>query len=367
MAIRNYHWDPVNDCVLSETDESGNTIVTYTHEPGPFGPLLSENRGGTEYYHHYDALGSTTMLTDDTGTVTDTFEYDAWGNIVERTGTTPTPYQWLGKIGYQFDAQLNSFYVRRRAYSPIIARWESADPLGLLRVLHLYAYANNAPLLFVDPSGLENVTFAFNAFISKAHGGPWIDEPGGILAEFESDYRDFGQAGTSRISSEGSFDSCSIGTTITASNTVGASHRRYRWCSWCSWIYEAPRTAPLTVDRHRTFCKQLIVNYPCNCNGTAWIAASATYPYATFGPGIDYSLTISFYGSGDTITYDAQGSHDNFPDYELLIDGAVVYKYPSPYPGPTPWNLWWYPMKEFYVSGTIDKKTNCKQCSGTCS
>jgi len=97
MPITEYIWDDVNDCVLEECDETGVTQVTYTHEPGPFGPLLSETRGGVESYHHYDALGSTTMLTDDTGAVTDTFHYDAWGLPIARTGTTPTPYTWVGR------------------------------------------------------------------------------------------------------------------------------------------------------------------------------------------------------------------------------------------------------------------------------
>ena len=97
MGIRRFHWDEVDDCVMHETDGAGNTLVTYTHEPGAFGPLLSQNRGGVESYHHYDALGSTTMLTDDTGAVTDTFHYDAWGLPIARTGTTPTPYTWVGR------------------------------------------------------------------------------------------------------------------------------------------------------------------------------------------------------------------------------------------------------------------------------
>ena len=96
MAKRQFLWSTVNDCVMLETDGAGNTLVTYTHEPGPFGPLLSENRGGMEYYHHYDAVGSTTMLTNDAGTITDTFLYDAWGTVIAKTGTTMTPYQWGG-------------------------------------------------------------------------------------------------------------------------------------------------------------------------------------------------------------------------------------------------------------------------------
>ena len=71
MPVTNDIWDDVNDTVLMETDDSGNPTVVYNHEPGPFGGLISERRGNQTRYYHYDGLGSTRQLTDDTGQVTD--------------------------------------------------------------------------------------------------------------------------------------------------------------------------------------------------------------------------------------------------------------------------------------------------------
>jgi RHS repeat-associated protein len=155
MAKRRFHWDPVNDCVTHETDGAGNTLVTYTHEPGPFGPLISEERGGTTYTHHYDALGSTTFLTDDAGNVTDTFAYDAWGNPVARTGTTPTPYTWCGRWGYQVGtATTGGYYVRARSYQPAVVRWSTIDPIDVIYRLSLYTYSLNKHAILIDPTGL---------------------------------------------------------------------------------------------------------------------------------------------------------------------------------------------------------------------
>jgi len=187
-TVTNYHWSTVFDCVKHETDGSGNTIVTYTHEPGQFGPLISENRdtgwmgqtvddwsslgvndwgslpvfNPTEYCHHYDAVGSTTMLTDDTGAVTDTFQYDAWGNVVARTGTTATPCQWVGRWGYHSNTPTGDYYVRERSYEPAVARWRSVDPKLSLAILwqppyRLYAYSPANPVLFIDPTGLSPI------------------------------------------------------------------------------------------------------------------------------------------------------------------------------------------------------------------
>ena len=174
MGKRYFHWDVVDDCVMHETDEHGDTIVEYTREPGEFGPLLSENRGGTESYHHYDALGSTTFLTDAAGNVTDTFAYDAWGNQVSRTGTTPTPYTWVGRWGYQDDtATTGGYYVRARTYQPTVARWMSEDPIEMLYILYPFLYTVNAPPKYIDPSGMDFIAVADRFLAAPAGWFSW--------------------------------------------------------------------------------------------------------------------------------------------------------------------------------------------------
>jgi YD repeat-containing protein len=55
---------------------------------------ITENQpiGGswTASFYGYDGLGSVRLLTDATGAVTDTYDYDAWGNAVNTTGCTST-------------------------------------------------------------------------------------------------------------------------------------------------------------------------------------------------------------------------------------------------------------------------------------
>ena len=134
VTITKYVWDPVNDCVLSELDENNVTKVVYTNEARPYGGVLSQRRGSVSHYHHHDALGSTRLLTDSSGNVTDTYEYDAWGNSVASTGTTENPYRWVGKYGYQTDQSTGQLYVRARMYQPTVARWCSVDQIGRAHV-----------------------------------------------------------------------------------------------------------------------------------------------------------------------------------------------------------------------------------------
>jgi len=155
VATTNYIWDELNDSVLMEADESGATTGVYSQEPERFGGLISQCRNSVTSYFHQDILGSTRLLTDQSGTGTDTFTYDAFGNEIARTGMTETPFQWVGEKGYIFDAETGTYYVRARTFQPSMAQWISADPLGLVAGVNLLIYVGNQPTFYIDPSGLH--------------------------------------------------------------------------------------------------------------------------------------------------------------------------------------------------------------------
>jgi RHS repeat-associated protein len=129
MPTTYYEWDPNNDNIIAEYDENGNVIVEYTTEPGLHGAVISEHRNGQTYYHHHDGMGNTVALTNDQGDVTDTIAYTANGEVTERTGNTPSPYQYKGEHGYYTDHTTGEVMVRRRDYDPRLGRWLSTDPI----------------------------------------------------------------------------------------------------------------------------------------------------------------------------------------------------------------------------------------------
>ena len=91
-------------------------------------PGLSERRGSTSKFLHGDALGSTRGITDSSQTVTDSLLYDAFGNVLSRTGTTPTPFGFVGKSQYQSDSDSGLQLLGHRYYDPSIGRFLSNDP-----------------------------------------------------------------------------------------------------------------------------------------------------------------------------------------------------------------------------------------------
>ena len=158
MATVRYHWDYPSVNLLMERNGSGDTIAEYTNEPGVFGPLVSQHRDGQTYSHHYDALGSTRVVTDQNQDIVEKATYSAFGETVEKVGGITNPFGFAGATGYYANASSDATYVRARVYEPVFARWLSSDPLELdweySDQISLYAYSANAPTTRLDPSGL---------------------------------------------------------------------------------------------------------------------------------------------------------------------------------------------------------------------
>ena len=117
-----------------------------------FGGVCAEDRGGTVSNYVPDTLGSTIGLTSSAGVLTDRWEYWPYGEVASRTGSNVTPLTFLGILGYFQDVINQLFYVRARHLRSDLARWLTVDPLWPKQPAYLYA--NDAPALFPDASGL---------------------------------------------------------------------------------------------------------------------------------------------------------------------------------------------------------------------
>jgi RHS repeat-associated protein len=108
----------------------------------------------TPSFYGYDGGGTVRLLTDSTGTVTDTYDYDAWGNTVNTTGTTPNVYLYRGE---QYDPDLGLYYLRARYFNPVTGTFLTRDPaagrIALPATMHKYLYTSDDPVNEVDPSG----------------------------------------------------------------------------------------------------------------------------------------------------------------------------------------------------------------------
>jgi RHS repeat-associated protein len=112
------------------------------------------NNSWTPGFYGYDGFGTVRQLTNLTGAVTDTFEYDAFGNSITHTGSTPNSYLYRGE---QYDSDLGLYYLRARYYNPQSGRFLGRDPednrAADPATLHKYIYAEGDPVDIFDPSG----------------------------------------------------------------------------------------------------------------------------------------------------------------------------------------------------------------------
>jgi RHS repeat-associated protein len=105
-------------------------------------------------------------LTDTQGQVIASYDYEAFGELINSTGSAANNYLFAGE---QYDANLGDYYLRQRYYSPNTGRlgrrdtWEGSvnDPLSL----HKYLYAHGNPVINIDPSGLVSLSLADNAAV----------------------------------------------------------------------------------------------------------------------------------------------------------------------------------------------------------
>ena len=73
-------------------------------------------------YYHYDGLGSTRYLSDESGTITDSYDYEAFGQILNETGISENDYRFAGE---QLDENLDQYYLRARYYNQNSGRFTS--------------------------------------------------------------------------------------------------------------------------------------------------------------------------------------------------------------------------------------------------
>jgi RHS repeat-associated protein len=115
---------------------------------------LAEQRSGTTGYYEQDGLGSVTSLSNSTGALTNTYTYDAFGNLTASTGGLINPFQYTGR---EWDGESGLYNYRARYYDPSSGRFLGEDPIGFGSGVDFYSYVDNGPTNFTDPHGLRAV------------------------------------------------------------------------------------------------------------------------------------------------------------------------------------------------------------------
>ena len=157
-----------NDSVVSNHVFMGNTriasIVKHKDEPQP-----------ATYYYATDHLGSSSVLTNQTGSYHERIEYFPYGEVWVHNKALEsgysTPYRFTGK---EMDPETGLYYFGARYYDARVGRWISTDPAlekflptgdkendkklpagGVYEQsnIDLFGYVGNNPVIYIDPDG----------------------------------------------------------------------------------------------------------------------------------------------------------------------------------------------------------------------
>ena len=155
----------LNGKVARETIRTNNTLTAvldfiYDESGKPFALKYSTNGTSFEtYYYVLNLQGDVVKLIHyipgfEYESVA-TYEYDAWGNVSSSgrlAEINPLRYR-----GYYYDNETGFYYLQSRYYDPANRRFINADSLastgqGSLGT-NMFAYCNNCPTIYHDPSG----------------------------------------------------------------------------------------------------------------------------------------------------------------------------------------------------------------------
>jgi RHS repeat-associated protein len=126
-------------------------------------------------YLYDDVVGSVQTITDAAGALVGTRDYEAFG----KHGGELSNDVMLGFTGHEEDTDLGLVNMKGRIYDPVAGQFLQTDPImaePYSQGLNRYAYVNNSPLNYIDPTGLtlderDQLGIGVSAFGAGVIGG----------------------------------------------------------------------------------------------------------------------------------------------------------------------------------------------------
>ncbi|WP_453087020.1 FG-GAP-like repeat-containing protein [Streptomyces roseus] len=131
---------------------------TAEYQYNPLGQIQTETTSGKGYFLHHDQLGSVTDVTDTSGTARIRYGYTAFGEATKTDVAANPPANPFTYTGAYTEPATGAagYYLRARNYDPTTGRLSGTDPVALPAgrpYISAYAYADNSPTRFTDPTG----------------------------------------------------------------------------------------------------------------------------------------------------------------------------------------------------------------------
>ncbi|MDT0594942.1 RHS repeat-associated core domain-containing protein [Glaciecola petra] len=147
VAYTNY----VMSDAWTDMEVNGDVSVRYLNGANTDEKLARLVNGDAAWYLT-DKQQSVHGLVDSNGNMLNEIDYDSFGKIISQTN--PLEGDRFTFTGREYEADINVYDYRARAYDPAARRFISEDPIGFeANDANLYRYVFNNPLNATDPSG----------------------------------------------------------------------------------------------------------------------------------------------------------------------------------------------------------------------
>ena len=157
---------PYSEIVLERNRQNGGAWqeTRYTHTPDGVGQLISEQRQGKTLHVYEDGQGSARLITDESGQIIETLDFDAFGNE-EAGNPQESRHRYTGE---SYDSATGLYHLRARDYDPKTGRFISMDEhpgsQSIPLTLNKYLYGNADPVNHIDPSGNIFISITMPSF-----------------------------------------------------------------------------------------------------------------------------------------------------------------------------------------------------------
>ena len=172
-GLRYYKTDGTNyDYMYYDGDQicarAANANNGFTHYY-VFGLGRIKDNYGSHYV--YNSHGDVTKLTNASGAVTKSYDYDAFGVESDKQQNDTNPFRYCGEY---YDTETDLIYLRARYYDPGMGGFITEDPIR--DGVNWYRYCAGNPINFIDPTG--------SAYIRQVVGYNPFSENWGKVIEY---------------------------------------------------------------------------------------------------------------------------------------------------------------------------------------
>ncbi|GAK40663.1 RHS repeat-associated core domain-containing protein [Paenibacillus urinalis] len=150
-----YYYDQYGNIIAEgsvQTDGSVKKVASYVRNGNQLNYRVDEQ--GEKQYYVLNGHGDVEYIVDSDGEILNSYTYDLWGKPISKNEKVSNIFLYAGEY---WDPSTNLQYLRARWYNPNIGRFINEDTyegqINSPQTLNLYAYVQNNPLIYTDPTG----------------------------------------------------------------------------------------------------------------------------------------------------------------------------------------------------------------------